>query len=151
MRRRLDTGAVVSWLSEGAEIRETKDESGKLTRQEFHQRTASLTTFTVTTVTTTTASNTSSDSRSTVGVEVNMTERSSAGSSGFILDASSTESHNIAQPETKADDELLLSQQQQCPLQVITSTSLFSCRHQKITHLGFLTDFPVRSTFPYLK
>lgn len=53
---RLDTGAVVSWLSEGAELHETKDETGKLTRQEFHQRTISTTISTVTTLTKTTAS-----------------------------------------------------------------------------------------------
>lgn len=36
--RSLDLGAVVSWLSEGTKLQETKSSSGEIIRQEFHER-----------------------------------------------------------------------------------------------------------------
>ncbi|OQR79237.1 type I inositol 1, partial [Tropilaelaps mercedesae] len=108
----LDTGAVVSWLSEGTELRETKDEAGKLTRQEFHQRTISMTTPTATTVTMKFATSTSASERfSRDGkkrVDSKDTEQKAVDNREITLAHTSrgidrfSESHQVAQEESKS-------------------------------------------------
>lgn len=89
----------MSWLSEGAELRETKDESGKLTRQEFHQKAASLTNFCVASMASPELGGSSSGRlmQEECRPFVDVGNRKDSEDGGIMMNRVGNESHTIAQ------------------------------------------------------